>query len=48
MRIRIEFDKGACIGNKACLAMDFKRWKDIGDKVELIGGKETQKDVFLL
>ena len=47
-KIRIEFDKATCIGNKACLAMDFKRWKDVGDKVDLIGGKEIQKDIFIL
>ncbi len=47
-KIRIEFDKTTCIGNKACLAMDFKRWKDIGDKVDLIGGKEVAKDIFEL
>ena len=47
-KIRIEFDKAACIGNKACLAMDFQRWKDRGDKVDLIGGKEIQKDIFIL
>lgn len=47
-KIRIEFDKATCIGNKACLAMDFKRWKDIGDKVELVGGKEVAKDIFEL
>src|SRR3989344_5531927 len=47
-KIRIEFDKATCIGNKACLAMDFKRWKDVGDKVDLIGGKEVQKDIFIL
>lgn len=48
MKIRIEFDKGTCIGNKACLAMDFKRWKDVGDKVNLIGGKEITKNIFYL
>ncbi len=47
-KIRIEFDKATCIGNKACLAMDFKRWKDVGEKVELINGKEIQKDLFVL
>ncbi len=47
-KIRIEFDKKTCIGNKACLAMDFKRWKDIGEKVDLIGGREVQKDLFIL
>ena len=47
-KIRIEFDKATCIGNKACLAMDFKRWKDVGEKVDLIGGKEVAKDIFEL
>ena len=47
-KIRIEFDKAACIGNKACLAMDFKRWRDVGEKVDLINGKEVQKDIFIL
>lgn len=48
MKIRIEYDKGTCIGNKACLAMDFKRWKDVGAKVDLIGGKEITKNIFYL
>lgn len=47
-KIRIEFDKKTCIGNKACLAMDFERWKDVGEKVDLIGGKEVSKDLFVL
>jgi ferredoxin len=47
-KIKIEFDKGACIGNKACLAMDFKRWKDMGDKVDLIDGKEISPGIFTL
>jgi len=47
-RIRIEFDKNNCIGNKACLAMDFKRWKDMGEKVDLIGGKEISEGIFIL
>ena len=47
-KIRIEFDKATCIGNKACLAMDFKRWKDVGEKVDLINGREVQKNFFIL
>ena len=28
--------------------MDFKRWKDVGEKVDLISGREVQKDFFIL
>ena len=28
--------------------MDFKRWKDVGEKVDLINGREIQKDFFIL
>jgi len=47
-KLRIEFDKTKCIGNKACMAMDFKRWKDMGEKVDLIGGKEIKDGIFIL
>ena len=47
-KLRIEFDKTKCIGNKACMAMDFKRWKDMGEKVDLIGGKEIKEGIFIL
>jgi ferredoxin len=47
-KLKIEFDKEACIGNKACLAMDFKRWKDMGDKVDLIDSREVSPGIFVL
>lgn len=47
-KLRIEYSKKTCIGNKACLAMDPKRWKDIGEKVDLINGKEISRDLFIL
>lgn len=47
-KLRVEYSKKTCIGNKACLAMDPKRWKDVGEKVDLINGKEIAKDLFIL
>ena len=48
-KYRIIYDRQACIGAAACVAVFDKRWEMVADnKANLKGGTETSKDVWQL
>ncbi len=48
-KYRIIYDRAACIGAAACVAVFDKRWEMVVDnKANLKGGVETSKDVWQL
>ena len=48
-KLRILYDKGTCIGNRACLATDPERWeRDNHGKVDLVEGKKEGEDLYVL